>query len=199
MDEIEIRGKINKEEFEKLHAFLTKNAKLIDEYSRLTVDASPGFDPKTRNWDQINKKLDNKQIDLRIKKSGQTEKIVVKVGYYSSKSRREFEVDIKEGQFTNALMLCEALGFKANMIYGWKSRIYIYKNFEIKVNEYPKEYYDWEIESLNSGSDPDELASELSLHPFSDEEFREAINWKNHNLNELYSPEKVSGTLKKRG
>jgi hypothetical protein len=199
MDEIEIRGKINKEGFQKLEKFLNKNAKLIDEYNRLTVDSSPGFDPKTRNWDQINKKLNNKQIDLRIKKSGQTEKIVVKVGYYSSKNRQEFEVDIKEGQFVNALMLCEALGFKANMIYRWKSRIYEYKDFEIKINEYPKSYYDWEIESLNPESDPDELAKELSLHPFSDEEFREAINWKNRNLNELYSPEKVSETLKKWG
>jgi len=93
-------------------------------------------------------------------------------------------------------MLCEALGFKANMIYRWKSRIYKYKDFEIKINEYPKSYYDWEIESLNSESDPDGLAKELSLHPFSDEEFREAINWKNHNLNELYSQEKVSEILK---
>ena len=196
MDEIEIRGKINRGEFEKLTAFLSQNAKLIDEYNRLTVDASPGFDPKARNWDQINKKLTNTQIDLRIKKSGRTEKIVVKVGYYSSKNRQEFEVDIKEGQFANALMLCEALGFKANMIYRWKSRIYKYKDFEIKINEYPKSYYDWEIESLNSESDPDGLAKELSLHPFSDEEFREAINWKNHNLNELYSQEKVSEILK---
>ena len=81
------------------------------------------------------------------------------------------------------------------MVYQWKSKIYKYKDFEIKVNEYPNEYYDWEIESLNSESDPDELATELALHPFTEEEFQKEIDWKNNNLHELYSLDKVSGML----
>jgi adenylate cyclase class IV len=195
MDEIEIRGKINKEEFEKLSVFLAKNAKFVDEYDRLTVDVSPGFDPKTRNWDQINKKNNNKQIDLRIKKSGNKEKIAVKVGHYSSKNREEFEIALKEGEFVDALRLFEALGFNSGMIYSWKSSIYNYKNFEIKINEYPSGYRDWEIESNNPGYDPDGLARELSLHPFSEEEFNKEIGWKNNNLHELYSLERVKEEL----
>lgn len=197
MDEIEIRGKINNEEFKKLQEFLSKNAKLTDQYDRLTIDISPGFDPKTRNWDQVNKANNNNQIDLRIKKSGKNEKISVKIGHYASKNRQEFEIDLKEGELVDALRLFEALGFKTGMIYFWQSSLYKYKDFEIKINEYPSGNRDWEIESQNPESDPDDLAKELSLHPFTEEEFKEYINWKNIHLHDLYSLEKVKEILEK--
>jgi len=196
MDEIEIRGKVNRKEFEKLNAFLTKNAKLVDEYNRLTVDVSPGFNPKTRTWDQINKKLDNTQIDLRIKKSGNTEKISVKVGYYASKKRDEFEVNIKEGEIINSLKLFEALGYKTGMIYDWNSKLYKYKGYEIKITEYENGYMEWEIESQDPKYDPDELAKLLVLKPYTEEEFQKEIDWKNNNLHFLYSLEKVKEILK---
>lgn len=196
MDEIEIRGKVNKEEFKNLERFLTENAELSDHYDRLTVDISPGFDPKTRNWDQVNKKLDKAQIDLRLKKSGKTEKIVVKIGHYAAKNREEFDIDIKDGELLDALKLFEALGFKTGMIYEWKSWIYKYKDFEIKISEYPSGYYEWEIESQNQESDPDDLAKTLSLKPFTEEEFQKEIEWKNNKLHELYSLDKVGKILK---
>lgn len=196
MNEVEIRGKINQEEFKKLGEFLSKEAKLVDQYDRLTIDISPGFDPKTRNWDQINKRDDNNQIDLRIKKSGKNEKITVKLGHYASKSREEFEIDLKEGELIDTLRLFEALGFKNGMIYFWKSSLYKYKNFEIKINEYPSGYRDWEIESQNPASNPNDLAQKLSLKPFIEDEFRDEINWKNNKLHDLYSLEKVKEILK---
>jgi adenylate cyclase class IV len=189
MDEIEIRGKINKEGFKELETFLNKNAKLVDHYDRLTIDISPGFDPKTRMWNNPT------QTDLRLKKSGRTEKISVKVGHYASKSRDEFEIDLKEGELTDALKLFEALGYKTGMIYEWKSWIYEYKGFEIKINKYPKDYYEWEIESQNPEGDPNNLAKQLSLKPFTEEEFQKEIEWKNNNLHGLYSLEKVSEML----
>lgn len=191
MDEIEIRGKIDKRDFEKLNTFLTKNAKLVDEYDRLTVDISAGFNPETRSWQNPS------QIDLRLKKSGKNEKIVVKVGHYAAKNREEFEIDIKKGELIDALKLFEALGFKTGMIYEWKSWIYKYQGFEIKINEYPREYRDWEIESLDLKKDPDDLARTLSLKPFTEKEFQEYIDWKNNNLHELYSLEKVTKILNK--
>lgn len=190
MDEIEIRGKINKEEFGKLNGFLMDNAELTDQYDRLTIDISPGFNVEKKVWENPS------QIDLRLKKSGKAEKISVKVGHYASKKREEFEIDIKEGELTDALKLFEALGFKTGMVYQWKSKIYKYKDFEIKINEYANEYYDWEIESLNSENDPDELAEQLSLHPFTEQEFQKEIDWKNNNLHDLYSLVEVKSILK---
>ena len=115
-----------------------------------------------------------------------------------SKKREEFEIDIKDGELVNALKLFEALGFKTGMVYQWKSKIYKYKDFEIKINEYPKKYYDWEIESLDPESDPDELATELTLQPFTEAEFQKEIDWKNNNLHDLYSLEKVEKILYER-
>jgi len=189
MDEIEIRGKINKEEFKKLEAFLTKNAKFVDEYDRLTIDISPGFDIESKSWKNPS------QIDLRLKKSGKAEKIVVKIGHYAAKNREEFEIDIKGGELIDALRLFEALGFKTGMIYKWKSRIYEYQGFEIKISEYPGEYRDWEIESQGAEKDPDDLAKGLSLKPFTEEEFQKYIDWKNNTLHDLYSLEKVTKIL----
>ena len=51
MDEIEIRGKITKVEFGKLNEFLKENAKLEDEYERLTIDISPGFNIEKKVWE----------------------------------------------------------------------------------------------------------------------------------------------------
>lgn len=192
MDEIEIRGKIDKDEFKKLETFLIKNAKFVDEYDRLTIDISPGFDIKSKSWKNPS------QIDLRLKKSGKTEKITVKVGHYASKKREEFEIDIKEGELIDALRLFEALGFKTGMIYKWKSKIYKYQGFEIKISEYPNEYRDWEIEAENHDLDPDDLAKELDLKPFSEEEFQKYIDWKNNTLHDLYSLEKVTKILNDR-
>lgn len=191
MDEVEIRGKINSEEFKKLQEFLSKNAELTDQYNRLTIDISPGFDAETKSWKNPT------EIDLRLKKSGNKEKIVVKVGHYASKNRQEFEIDLKEGEFIDALRLFEALGYKTGMIYLWKSYIYKYKDFEVKINEYPSGYTDWEIESQNPESDPDDLAKELSLKSFTEGEFREYIDWKNIHLHDLYSLEKVQELLEK--
>lgn len=195
MDEVEIRGKIDDMEFKKLQEFLSKNAELTDQYNRLTIDISPGFDPNTKSWDQINKQENNNQIDLRIKKSGNKEKISVKLGHYASKSRQEFEIDLKEGEIVDSLRLFEALGFKTGMIYFWKSSLYKYKGFEVKISEYPSGNRDWEIESQDAQSDPDDLARELDLKPFTEDEFREYINWKNNNLHDLYSLEKVTKIL----
>ena len=192
MDEIEIRGKIKREDFRNLEAFLTQNAELYDHYDRLTIDISPGLDIDSKTWKNPS------QIDLRLKKSGNKEKISIKVGHYASKKREEFEIDIKDGELVNALKLFEALGFKTGMVYQWKSKIYKYKDFEIKINEYPKKYYDWEIESLDPESDPDELATELTLQPFTEAEFQKEIDWKNNNLHDLYSLEKVEKILYER-
>ncbi len=134
-------------------------------------------------------------IDLRLKKSGKKEKIVVKTGYYASKKREEFEIDLKEGELIDALKLFEALGYKTGMIYLWKSRIYEYRGFEIKINEYPQSYFEWEIESENQNLDPDDLAKELNLKPFTEEEFQKEIDWKNNHLHDLYSLQKVAEIL----
>lgn len=189
MDEIEIRGKIGGEEYKILETFLNKETKHVDSYKRLTIDISPGFDTESKTWKNPS------EIDLRLKKSGSKEKIVVKVGHYASKNRNEFEIDIKEGEFLDSLKLFEALGYDTGMIYLWESSIYEYNGYEIKITKYADGYLEWEIEAQDTGSDPNILAEKLSLTPFSEEEFQKEIDWKNNNLHYLYSYKKVEEIL----
>ncbi|KKQ98423.1 MAG: hypothetical protein UT24_C0004G0046 [Candidatus Woesebacteria bacterium GW2011_GWB1_39_12] len=190
MIEIEIRGKLNRKEFGKLKSFLDRKAKQKDCYKRISVDISPGFDPITRTWK-------NSSFDLRLKKSGTTEKISLKVGKFHLKEREEIEVKLKEGQFLDALKMFETLGFDKGMIYFWESWEYEYQGFEVKISKYTNDYYIWEIESDNPKKDPHDLANTLSLKPYSEEEYRKAIDWENQNIHKLYSLELVKELLRK--
>lgn len=190
MEEIEIRGKLSKADFERLTKLFRDSGKLIKHYHRLSVDISPGFDPKTRSWRNLN------GVDLRVKKTNEKEKITLKIGDFNAKKREEIEIDLKEGQMINAVKLLEFLGFNKGMIYFWQSWEYDYAGFEVKLTQLAKEYYNWEIESHDKNLDPNSLAEELKLLPFARDEYKKEIDWQNLNLHQLYSLEAVEKILK---
>ncbi len=190
MIEIEIRGKISLKDFERLSRLFRQEGKLIRHYHRLSVDLSPGFDPKTRSWPK------DDQLDLRIKKTDEEEKISVKVGNINAQEREEVEIRLKEGEFEDAVKMFTALGFKQGMIYFWQSWEYVYKKFEVKLTRYGEEYYSLEIESPEKNLDPNVLAKELNLDPFTDKEYKKEINWQNFNLHQIFSLKAVEKILK---
>ncbi len=189
--EIEIRGKLSKSDFKRIKRLMDVEGKLQKQYSRLSVDVSPGFDTNTRSW------KDGSEFDLRLKKSGSTEKISLKVGQFHLKKRQEVEVEIKEGQFLNALTLLEILGFKKGMLYFWESWEYEYLSFQLKLSKYTDNYYTWEIESGDENSDPQTLARTLNLKPYSKEEYDMAIKWENKNIHKLYTQKSTKELLKR--
>ena len=103
MIEVEIRGNLEPSKFKKLFELLSKTGKLVDHYHRLAVDISTNFDEKIRMWPL------NSPMDIRIKKSDENEKITIKVGGFSKKSRREVEIKLQTGELINALDLFEVL------------------------------------------------------------------------------------------
>ena len=189
MIEDEVRGKINRSGFNKLLAFLNKKAKLIKTYKRLSLDLSPGFIPEKRTWGKGSK------FDLRIKKSGKDEKISLKVGEFHLQKREEIEVDLKSGDFINAAKMLETIGFNTGMIYFWESWEYEYGGCETKVSKYTDDYFTWEIESKNQQSDPNLLARELGLHPYTKEQYRESIDWEKKNIHQIYSDDVINDLL----
>lgn len=188
MTEIEIRGKLLKADFERLFIFLENNGKIKDHYHRLSVDISAGFNEATKSWDY------SSLFDLRIKKSDDKEKITMKVGSYDKKERREIEVKLLPGEMLNALSLFEVMGYKTGMIYYWESWEFDYRDYEIKLSKYTDDYYTFEIES--SLSDPNLLAKELSLAPYTKEEYQKAIEWENQNIHQLYKKKEIEKLLK---
>lgn len=191
MEEIEIRGKLSKADFERLTRLFSEKGKLIKHYSRLSMDISPGFDSQTRSWPKPD------LIDLRVRKSNKKEVIIVKVGDFSDKKREEIEIELKEGQIIKTLKLLEALGFNQGMIYFGQNWEYEYQGFEVKLVQYGNDYYNWEIESHKENLDPNKLAEDLKLLPFAREEYKKEIDWQNLNLHQLYSLKVVEKILSK--
>jgi len=189
MTEIEIRGKLSTKDFIRLFDFFQKDGKLKDHYQRLSVDISPGFNKKTRRWNNSN------QTDIRIKKSNDKEKLSIKMGNFADKSREEIEVKLQPGEFLTALALFEALGFKSGMIYHWESWEFEYKDFEVKLSKHAKDYYTFEIEA-EKRQNPDLLAKELNLHPYTEKEYYEAIVWQNRNIYKIYKRDIVEKMLR---
>jgi hypothetical protein len=188
MTEIEIRGKLLKTEFERLFGLLTKEGKMSDHYRRLSLDLAPGFDAETKTWKNPS------GLDIRLKKSGDEEKITIKIGKFHEVERKEIEVKLQTGQFLSALDLLETLGYKTGMIYFWESWEFNYRGFEIKLSKYTDNYFTFEIEGKENSA-VETIAKELGLVPYSKEEYRKAIDWENQNIHRLYERKLVEKML----
>ncbi len=188
MTEIEIRGKISPEKFTQLFDFLNTKAQLADHYHRLSLDLSPGFDPATKTWPK------SSGTDIRLKKSDDKEKLSLKMGNFHEKERKEVEVKIQTGQFLNTLDLLEALGYHSGMIYTWESWEFDYRGVEVKLSKYTNDYFTFEIEAKQN-SDVDAIAKEFDLQPYTSEDYRQAIDWENQNIHQMYSRSLVEKLL----
>ena len=189
MTEIEIRGKLSKEKFDELFKLLETDGEAVDHYQRLSIDLSPGFDPTTKTWGN------SSGTDIRLKKSDEKEKLSVKMGSFHEKERKEVEVKLQTGQFLSALDFLEALGYNSGMIYYWESWEFNYQGVEIKLSKYTDYYFTFEIEGKEN-SDVETLAKEFDLIPYSQEEYRKAIDWENQNIHQLYTRELTENLLK---
>ena len=191
MTEIEIRGKFTKKLFDNLFKLLSQKGKLIDHYHRLSIDLSPGFDPITKTWPK------SSGTDVRLKKSDHKEKLSIKTGNFHDLVRKEIEVKLQTGQFLHALDFLETLGFSSGMIYCWESWEFDYQKVEFKLSKYTDDYYTFEIEGKHS-SDIRSIAKQLNLKPYTQSQYKQAIDWENQNIHQPYDRkivEKVLTTL----
>ncbi|MFA7301680.1 MAG: hypothetical protein WC069_05195 [Candidatus Shapirobacteria bacterium] len=188
MTEIEIRGKISKEQFDNLYKLLSETAKLADHYHRLSLDLSPGFDPATKTW------KNSSGTDIRLKKSDDKEKISIKTGNFHDLERKEIEVKLQTGQFLGALDLLETMGYKTGMIYFWESWEFNYLGTEIKLSKYTEDYFTFEVEGKEN-NDVHNISDKLELIAYTNDQYRQAIDWENQNIHQLYSRELVEKIL----
>ncbi|MFZ2152730.1 MAG: hypothetical protein WAV41_01590 [Microgenomates group bacterium] len=189
MTEIEIRGKLSKDKFDELFKLLTSGGELADHYHRLSIDLSSGFDPTTKTW------KNSSGTDIRLKKSDDKEKLSVKMGSFHEKERKEVEVKLQTGQFLSALDFLEALGYQNGMIYYWESWEFNYRGVEIKLSKYTDDYFTFEIEGKEN-TDVDAIAEDFELTQYSQEQYRQVIDWENQNIHQLYTRELTENLLK---
>lgn len=188
MTEIEIRGKISKEQFDNLFKLLSEAGELADHYHRLSLDLSPGFDPATKTW------KNSSGTDIRLKKSDDKEKISIKTGGFQDFERKEIEVKLQTGQFLGALDLLETMGYKSGMIYFWESWEFNYLWVEIKLSKYTDDYFTFEVEGKENINVHD-IANKLGLTAYSNDEYKQAIDWENQNIHQVYTKDLVKKIL----
>lgn len=188
MTEIEIRGKLAKEKFQELFKLLETEGELSDHYHRISIDISPGFNPTTKTWEN------SSGTDIRLKKSGEKEKLSLKMGNFQDKERKEVEIKLQTGEFLSALDFLEALGYNSGMVYCWESWEFNYQGVEVKLSKYADDYYTFEVEGKEN-SDVDSIAQQFNLEPYSPDQYRQAIDWENQNIHQLYSRDYVESLL----
>jgi hypothetical protein len=188
MTEIEIRGKINKEQFDNLFKLLSEMGELANHYHRLSLDLSPGFDPTTKTW------KNSGGMDIRLKKSDDHEKISLKIGNFHDLERKEIEVKLQTGQFLEALDMLEVMGFNSGMIYFWESWEFNYLGVEIKLSKHTDDYFTFEVEGREN-NDVHNVAHKLNLNPYSNDEYKTAMDWDNQNIHQIYTKDLVKKIL----
>ncbi len=194
MVEIEIRGVLDKSQYQKLTSFLEKNAKFEQTFKRLSVELEPADGVVVSEFNPD-------KMYLRIKKSDNEEKITLKMGNMESEKLEEVEVVFKTGQFLDAIKLFDVFGLRKGMILFWESWVYEYQSCEVKVSKYTNDYYMWEIESRSNDEETAmkqvyDLAADLNLEVIKPEEFLAIAKWQNENIFEKFSMDNLDRRLK---
>ena len=183
--EVEMRGLVPAEEFERVKGFLENNAEFKGKKERILLDYSTFLEGGVRE----------RTLDIRARiTNGQPEMIIKKGAWGGSDSREEISVMGKEGSFTNMVRLYAALGYKKAVLVERNSMVYQYGDTEISLVEAPGHSHFFELEQEVQSKDEIESArkalrqvsDEMGLKVFSDEEWFDYIELLNKEANGVF-------------
>lgn len=139
--EVEHRGILTKEKFDKLIKFFREEAKFIKEKDRFSVIYFPRG--------KVRSKVPKSPLDLRIRITNKKSEIVLKSGKSSgSDARKEFSFSLDSSQFEEATEFLFILGFYYGTLQATKTYVYMYKDIEFAVVHAPAFGYYFEAEIL---------------------------------------------------
>jgi adenylate cyclase class IV len=174
MQEVEVRGPLDKMQFRKFNSWLRKNAEFEGKKRRLLIDFTP-FN-------------EDKMTDVRARLTNGEAEIIVKRGAWLGENRKEISVHLGKDNFKNALELLGSLGYKKGMLTLRNISKYLYRGIEfslvevVKVDKKLKEtkgfsfFYEAEMlvpekNSKQAKKHINETLSRLGLPKFRHEEF----------------------------
>jgi len=183
--EVEVRGRLSDEKYEKLLAFMKENAEFLETKKRLLLDYStflPGEGVKERTRD----------IRLRIT-NGQPE-IITKIGSWGGKeSRKELSINTEKGSFDTLVQNYAVLGYKKAILAVRNTEVFQYKNIEFALVEVPGHSYYFEAERMAVSGEEEKIHEELrnvceeiDLVLFDNEGFYAYIEELNREANEVF-------------
>jgi len=143
--EVEIRGPLTEDEYNKLADTLKNNGQKKQVRSRLSIMYFRNKIPK--NAEEIK----DDPVDLRIRITNKKAEIVMKYGLWGGKDKREeyiFPIELKK--VGEAVEFLKRLGWKHAVIYATRSIVYEYNGIEFSLVEIEDYGYYYEAEVLAS-------------------------------------------------
>lgn len=175
--EVEIRGPLTKDEFDKLNSFLLQDGVFREKKERILIDYSSGVENRTK--------------DIRIRETNGVPEIVLKLGSWGgTESREEISIKTELGKFESLVKVFGELGYEKGVLCVRNSMVYDYKGIEFALVEVPNHsfFFEAEIVSTPEGTEEAEknikqICDELNLKVFSKDDFFEYINTLNKEAN----------------
>lgn len=172
MIEVEIRGRLTDEEFERVTDFLRKNGELIESQDRemILLRDYPGYskDPTAR------------EVDIRLRNTnGSCEIMLKKKGADHNVARHELSLGLVDTDLTKVKEVVKAFGYSSGIWMHRKKDVYRYNDVEWSIADVPgMRYFEAEQEAVDA-KDIEKIrqkleqeADKLGLAVFTPEETR---------------------------
>lgn len=176
MIEVEIRGRLTREELDRLRSHFAAKGKHIENHVRemIRLYDYPGFDE-----DPI-----KREVDIRLRDTnGNCEIIVKKKADENNVARHELSLKLKDTNLDTAKEVVKALGYAKGLWMHRKKDVYELDGIEWSLVEAPQDYFYFEAEQ--EAGDTTQIpaieaalksaASELGLTVFTPDEYRTFI------------------------
>ncbi|MDP3965071.1 MAG: hypothetical protein Q8Q20_05485 [bacterium] len=183
--EIEIRGPLSKEKFNKLESFLNEKGRKLIEKNRVLIDYSTFLDGG----------IEDRKKDIRLRVTNGVPEIIVKIGQWGgTDQRKELSVLTNPSSFDTLVEIFGELGLKKGMLCVRRSKIYEYQGIEFALVEVPNHSYYYEAEKMaHEGENPEQITKDitkvcraLQLEIFDKKTFFEYIQRLNKEANEVF-------------
>ena len=184
--EVEIRGVLNKAQYDKAQALFKKKALFKERKRRILIDYSTFLKGEG---------IRNRQKDIRVRVTNGIPEIIIKLGSWGgSESRRELSFKGKKGEFETLVEIFGQLGFTKGMLAERNSIVYEYKGIEFVLARTPGHRYYFEAEKMAHSkadfkkveNEIREICKELELNIVSKEGFFKFIEELNKTDNQVF-------------
>ncbi len=143
--EVEYRGVLTKEKFQKLSAFLKEKGEFVKEKDRFSVIYFP------RGKERL--KVSKSPLDLRVRITNKKSELVLKYGRSSGNdARKEFLFPIESEKFEEMTEFLKIVGFYYGVLQATKTYVYMYEGIEFALVEVPGWGYYFEAEILTEAN-----------------------------------------------
>jgi len=182
--EVEIRGPLKKEGFDRLRRIMEKEGEFVREKNRLSLLY---FRNKiTENMEDVREEL----VDLRVKVTNKRGGIVMKYGRWGgSCTRKEISLSFDISKFEDTLEILKHLGWFICVALSVNAKVYFFKGVEFTIAKINDLGYNYEAEIEIDNEEETEktkekirkVCKELNLREYKKGEYEEQCNKINNN------------------